>query len=177
MIACIIVTAFFALVTAKFFARQGYCAGGPRGWHPGWGRHHRGGPWGRHGMSRRSGWIWAALARLDLSPAQEKVVRAELDLLKRRARGMREETSQTRADLARAVRGEEFEEGALASMFIRHDERLHDLRGDLAGALGRIHAVLDEDQRQRLADLLERAPARGWGGPYRGHAPGEPAEL
>jgi len=121
--------------------------------------------------------MWAALARLDLSPAQEKVVRAELDMLKRRGRTLRDEGGQSRADLARAVRGEEFEEGALASMFIRHDERMHDLRGDLAGAIGRIHAVLDPEQRARLADILERGPSRSWGGPYRGFSPTDTADI
>jgi uncharacterized membrane protein len=178
MIGCIILTAGLAIVAAKVLSRRGLCAGGPFGWHhhprSGWHGHHRdrtGGSWGGFGMGRRGTWVWAALARLDLSPAQEKVVRAELGGLKKKAAAAREEGRQSRADVARSIRGEEFEEGALASMFIRHDDRLHDLRGDLAGALGRIHGVLDEDQRKCLADLLERGPSRPFGGPFRGYQP------
>ncbi len=112
--------------------------------------------------------MWAALARLDLSPAQEKVVRAEVDKLRDKARGLRDEGQATRGDMARAIRGETFEEGALADMFVRHDDRMHDLRGEVAGALGRIHAVLDPQQRERLADLLEEGPRGLWRGMRRG---------
>jgi len=39
----------------------------------------------------------------------------------------------------------------------------------LAGALRRIHAILDPRQRERLAEILSRGPRYrgGWGGPYR----------
>jgi uncharacterized membrane protein len=112
--------------------------------------------------------MWAVLARLDLSPAQEKVVCTEVDRLRDKARGLRDEGQASRADMARAVRGESFEEAALADMFVRHDDRMHDLRGELAGALGRVHAVLDPEQRERLADLLEEGPRGLWQGRRRG---------
>jgi hypothetical protein len=177
MIGCIVFTAFLAVMAVKFFHHRRLCGAGPHGWHrhP-WGWHGRhwdlGGPWHGFGPGPRSEgrWMWAVLARLDLSPAQERVVRSELETLKQKLKAARGEGAQSRSDLARAVRGEDFEEGALASMFIRHDERLHDLRQDLGGALGRIHAVLDPAQRERLADLIERGPSRmAWGGPYREH--------
>ena len=173
MIGCIVLSAFLAVMAVKFMAHRHGCAhawGGP------WGGGHRHGRWHGHGPHGhgdrgfgRGGWMWVALARLDLSPAQEKVVRAEVETLKQKAKAMRDEAGQSRADIARSVRGEEFEEGALASMFIRHDDRLHGLREDLGGALGRIHTVLDPAQRERLADLIERGPRHqhGWGGPYR----------
>ena len=146
-------------------AGRGGCGGGPR-----WARHghHRHGP-GHHQRGRGPGaWMWSALGHLDLSPAQEKLVRTEARALADKARGLKDEGARSRADMARAVAGEEFEEGALASMFIRHDDVMRELREDLAGALGRIHTVLDPAQRQRLAELLERG-RRGplGGGPYR----------
>jgi uncharacterized membrane protein len=173
MIGCIVLTAVLSVLAVKFLVhhRHGRCGG----WHGGhW---HRGG-WRGPGEGRgfgRGGWTWLLLSRLDLSPAQERVVRSEIDTLRQKAKAAREEAGQSRADIANAVRGEEFEEGSLASMFIRHDERLHGLRGDLAGALGRIHAVLDPAQREKLAELIERGPwrARRGGGPYRD----APAEL
>lgn len=175
MIGCFALSAFLALVAFKLVRhRRMCCAGGPP-WaggglhHHGGHHHHRRGPW-RGGGGR--GFMWAALARLDLSPAQEKVVRAEVEKVKDKARTLEEEARASRGDMARAIRGESFEEGALADMFVRHDDRMHDLRGEVAGALGRIHAVLDPEQRERFADLLEKGPRAAWGGaeggPYRG---------
>jgi uncharacterized membrane protein len=111
--------------------------------------------------------LWHALERLDLTPAQEKVVKGEVDQLKDKARSLRDEGKSARDDMARSIRGESFEEETLAAMFIRHDDILHGLRGDLAGALGRIHAVLDPAQRERLADIIASGPRGPWGGPYR----------
>ncbi|HWM84693.1 MAG TPA: periplasmic heavy metal sensor [Kofleriaceae bacterium] len=169
MVGCIILTAFLAVMAVKFLHRHNRCADGPWSWGgpwagPGGGRWH--GPEARHGGPGRSRWMWTVLARLDLSPAQEKVVRAELQTLKQKARSVRDEGSQSRADMARAVRGDDFDENALADMFVRHDDRLHGLRQDLGGALGRIHTVLDPAQRERLAEMIEKSPAV-WGGPYR----------
>jgi uncharacterized membrane protein len=173
MIGCIILTAFLAVMAVKFIGHRRHCWGGG---HRHWGG-PSGGPWGGpwHGFgpgpsSEHVGnrWGYWLLARLDLSPAQEKVVRAELHTLKQKARTLRDETTASRADMARAVRGEDFEEDALASMFIRHDDQLHNLRQDLGGALGRIHSVLDPAQRERLAEMIEKGPrGAAWGGPYR----------
>lgn len=171
MIGCIVLTAVLSVLAVKFlFHRRLYGLAGHCG-------HHHGGGWRGHWRDAggwrgpgagRGGWMWLLLSRLDLSPAQERVVRSELETLKQKVKAAREEGAQSRADVARAVRGEEFEENALADMFVRHDERLHGLRGDLAGALGRIHAVLDPAQRERLAEIIERGPRRARrGGPYR----------
>ncbi len=143
--------------------------------------HHRHHAWagGCHGRrGRRGGWghhrSWDdrghrgpedLLDRLDLSPEQEKAVRTEVRTIIDQVGGLRDERDRTRSDLARAVRGD-FDEVVLGEMFARHDERLEKLRGDLTGALGRIHAVLEPAQRERLADLIERGLHRGFG-PYR----------
>lgn len=165
MIGCIALTAFLGLMAFKLIRHRHACAGGHGRWHggPPWARHHH---HHRHGGGRAT-WLWHALARLDLTPAQEKVVKSEVDQLKQKARGLKEEGTSARADMARSIRGESFEENALAEMFIRHDDLMHGLRGDLAGALGRIHAVLDTAQRERLADLIESGRRRPWAGPYR----------
>jgi hypothetical protein len=111
------------------------------------GAHACGHPRGRWRGFR--GPLYVLFERLDLTPAQEKVVRAEVDRLRERAR---------------ALRGDSLDETALADMFVRHDDRLRELREELGGALGRIHLALDERQRERLADLVERGFGRG---PYR----------
>lgn len=186
MIGCIVFAGFLGFFAVGLL-RHRRCAA-PHGWAgPPWGRRGRGaghwmGPWinepGEPGAAGgpdsghrrgRGTWMWAALSRLDLSPAQEKVVREEVQKVKDKARSFRDEGSKMRGDMARSVRGEEFEEGALADMFIRQDDRMHALRDELAGALGRVHTVLEPDQRERLAELLEKGPGRGgpWAGPYR----------
>ena len=163
MIGCIALTAFLALMAFKFLHHRRMCAAGGPPWAHHGHHHHR----GHRGGGRRH-MMWAVLARLDLTPAQEKVVRAEMDRLREKARGLKDEGAASRGDMARAVRSEIFDETALADMFVRHDDRLHDLRGEVAGALGRIHAALDPEQRERLADLIEEGPRGLWRGMRRG---------
>jgi uncharacterized membrane protein len=146
-----------------------------RGWHGGnpWhGNPWGGNPWGGNpwAMRRFGRWrLYQAMAALDLSPAQEKLVRTELGALKERVRALRPELRQTRDDVARAVGGATFDRGALDGAFARHDQAFADVRGAFAGALERIHAALDDHQRERLAEMLGRAHggAGPGGGPYR----------
>ena len=148
------------------------------GWHgaAGHGRHWHG-PGHGHGPSWRRGWgrrgvEYRLLAELDCSPAQEKLVREELRGLVAIARGMRDEREQSREDLARAIAGHELDRAALVEMFTRHDRRLVELRAALTASLERVHAVLDERQRERLAELVRGGLGGRWvggggGGPYR----------
>ncbi|HTM22142.1 MAG TPA: periplasmic heavy metal sensor [Kofleriaceae bacterium] len=106
------------------------------------------------------------LYRLNLTQEQEKVVRTEVRKVVDAVRGLRDERDQTRGDLARSVRGDGLDEVALGEMFARHDEKLEGLRNEVVGALGRVHAVLEPGQRERLADLIESGLRRGFG-PYR----------
>jgi hypothetical protein len=58
-------------------------------------------------------------------------------------------------------------------MFTRHDKRLVELRAALTATLERVHAALDERQRERLSELVRGGLAGRWargaggGGPYR----------
>jgi len=134
-------------------------AGPPWGGPP-WGHHHR--HWRRHAR------LYATLAELDLSPAQEKLVRNEVSQLAERLRALRPELGQTRDDVARAVGGAVFDKGAIEGAFGRHDAALAELRTAVLGALERIHEALDDHQREHLAEIVGRAGHRGWGaGPYR----------
>src|SRR5690349_13263882 len=153
--------ALFGLAVGRRALWRRACADGygppPWGWH---GHHHRGGPWGwhghhghHHGHGRRS-WLWAVLERLDLTPAQEKLVRTELDQIVERVRNLRGEAKAARGDLGRAVSGETFDRAALDAMFERHDVALVELRAAIVGALGRVHEALDSRQREALSELL-----------------------
>lgn len=147
---------------------------GGMGMHHGWhgGGWHGHGPWGGGGpwaMRRMGRWrLYAAMSALDLSPAQEKLVRTELGALKERARSLRPELRQTRDDVGRAVGGQTFDRGAIDGAFARHDQALGEMRGAITGALERIHAALDDQQRERLAEMLGGARRGGPdAGPYR----------
>jgi len=133
-----------------------------------WG-HDGGFPRGRRG--RRGGFrAWGferALDALDVSPEQEEVIRRELRTLRERKSTLYDEVERTRADVVAALRKDTLDEDALADVYVRHDELLSALRSDVVGAFGRIHAVLDDDQREYLASWLERGRGRRHDGPYR----------
>ena len=70
-----------------------------------------------------------------------------------------------------AMRAATFDEVLFGDLFSRHDTALESIRKSVVGALARTHDALDERQRARLADLVERGPAifrrRSWGfGPF-----------
>jgi hypothetical protein len=154
-----------------------------RRWHGygGWGHGYGGacagrggwddGPWAGphdHGFRRARGfgplgWLFR---RLDATPEQERVIRAEVEAFLEKGAELKRELRLSRDDVANAVRAESFDEEVMGESFARQDDRIKDMRGAFVGALARIHDVLDERQRRRLADLLDSAPMRRFG-PYR----------
>ena len=96
-------------------------------------------------------------ARLEATPEQERVMRDELEQLYEQARGLRRELRLSRDDVATAMRGESFDEEVMGESFARQDEELENLRKAFVGALARIHDVLDDRQRRRLAEGLAQA--------------------
>jgi uncharacterized membrane protein len=149
-------------------------AGPGRGWH-GHGHWHghgwRGGGWVRRGMEYR------LLAELDCSPAQEKLVREELRGLVELVRGMRDEREQSREDLARAIAGQQMDRAALMEMFTRHDKRLVELRAAITASLERVHAALDDKQRERLAEMVREGLGGRWRGRHAGGGHGGPYRV
>ncbi|HVH46626.1 MAG TPA: periplasmic heavy metal sensor [Labilithrix sp.] len=153
---------------------------------PGWARHgggcrgeagedghgHRGwGRWGGFGRGPgRSFWLRGLFARLDTTPGQEREIRAAIEEFQTAARGAKDGLKDARADLARAIGSETFDEVAVAEASARVDGATSHVKDALTAALKRAHGVLDAHQRQRLAELLTNGPGfgrRGWGSPYR----------
>ena len=130
----------------------------------GWGHHHHYG-WGGGGPGRRG--LYMALARLDASPAQERAIVGEVDHLKARLWTAKGNVKDARGDLAAAVRGPILDDAALGAVLGRVDGATGEARGAILEALRNIHAVLDDKQREHLADLLDKGWWRGGGGPYR----------
>jgi hypothetical protein len=169
----------FGLIKVLRHGRGGGWRGGACGsrMHGGWGHHHHGG-WGRHGGWQGGGgggndfWLRGLYQKLDATPGQEKVIRAAVDEIKEAVSGAKGELEASRRDIAKAVRTGAVDEVQLGELFARHDEKLRDVRKAFVGALAKVNEALDEDQRKRLADMLEGGFGRfgGFGGPYReGH--------
>lgn len=126
-----------------------------------WRHHHgRGGRWSWRGRMR---WVFE---RLDTSPGQEKVFVKAADELTEAFEKLRDEFGPTRAALAQALRGEQFDGASLRELHEKHDALIANLRETLRTSLAQAHEALDPRQRRELADLIEH----GWGYGYRGHA-------
>lgn len=137
----------------------------------GWGRDERG-SWGGGHRERRGfppfrggfrGWgprAWMSMLseRLDLTPAQEKVLFQSFEEVRDTMRKQRGELSETRKDVARAFRAPSFDAVLLGDVFGRHDSKMDEVRKAVVGALARLHEALDERQREKLAQILEE----GW---------------
>lgn len=145
-------TACLLGLTATFAQRRHerhHCYGGHRGRGFRFGR-------GRFLLNR-------LLDRLDTTPGQEKVIREAVDTLFEDVREARSELHATRADVARAVREETLDRGAIDGVFERHDQVIDRVRQNALDSFGKVHETLDERQRKILAELIEAGPfARGF---------------
>jgi Spy/CpxP family protein refolding chaperone len=154
-----------SLIGLIYVLRGGACG---RGFHShGFGhhRHHRG--FGRWGWGRGY-WLGSLFERLDPTREQEREIRSALDELFDAGRAFRNDVFDTRADVARAMRAEAFDETLMGDVLSRHDDALDKLKKAMVGSLAKVHAVLDSRQRAHLADFIESGSRRGFGGPYRG---------
>ena len=137
---------------------HGYgCHGhGHHGWH---GHHHGGRGWraGRYYM----------MARLGATPAQEKVIREEMDRMRDRARIARDDASAARADLAEVLRAERFDKARFDAALGRVDAAWAELKKSAADSAARVHETLDQRQRDLLADFLAERRGGPSFGPFR----------
>jgi Spy/CpxP family protein refolding chaperone len=122
------------------------------------------GGWGGHRGGRQF-FLSFLFDRLETTPAQEKVIVGALEELREAAWAQRGEMRKTRVDVAAAVRSPSFDETRMGELFARHDTAIEAMRRASVGAIGKVHAVLEDRQRERLADLIEAGPAAiRWGG-------------
>lgn len=122
-------------------------------------------PWGRRGFGGPGSFLRSILERLDATPAQERVIASAVQEVQGEASKSRGELRRSRADLAKAIRGPNFDEVLFGELFARHDEAIETMRKSVFGAMARVHEALDEQQRARLADLIESG--RGAFRPFR----------
>lgn len=123
----------------------------------------------RHGFGRR-GILNRLFSRLETSPSQEKLIVGAVEEVELAVRGLRPELDATRADIARVLTEEQFDEERLGAVFARHDDAVRQIQRAIAGALAKVHGALDHHQRAELATLVEQRMFGRFGrrsGPYR----------
>jgi Spy/CpxP family protein refolding chaperone len=150
--------------------RHALAHGGGCGRWGGWNHHHHGGwyGYGGYGGGRGDGWLRFVSARLDTTPAQERVIQREVTGLVETARDARRNAFSGKADLARAIGSPVFDADAATAGFAGVTKAVDDLRARAVEALRNIHAVLDDEQRKQLAELVDSGHWRFAGrGPYR----------
>ena len=105
--------------------------------------------------------------RVDATPAQEKAMRDAFNEVRTQADGVWAEVSAARSEVARAFRQPELDPEVIVGELNRPDDALAELRRSVAGRIAELHTILDPDQRETLADMLERDFRRPRRGPYR----------
>jgi hypothetical protein len=96
--------------------------------------------------------------RLQTTPTQERAMSDAVDEFMGEVRTLENEGKQTRADLAAAMRKPNFDEVLLGELYARHDTAIEKLRKAFVGLAAKVHDTLDEEQRDRLAALIEQGP-------------------
>jgi hypothetical protein len=96
--------------------------------------------------------------RLDATPAQERAMAAAFDEFRDEARGLRDEVGSSRKDVAAALRKPSFDEVQMGELYARHDSAIEKLRKAFVGMMAKVHDALEEPQRERLAQIIERGP-------------------
>jgi len=162
-----IIVGSIALFGLARFARHRHChAHGHHAFH----HHHGPSPRGRFARRARRRAFGAGVDYLveavDATPEQEETIRDAAREFATTARQWRGERTRTRDDLATTLRAEDVDAEMMGDMFSRHDDALRDLRGAFVGLVAKIHAVLEPDQREELARMIESGRPLRWG-PYR----------
>lgn len=123
------------------------------------GRGHRGrrGPFGGRFQSRFLGFLFD---ELQTSPSQEQVVREVAEELFDKRKTLKKTASQLRENLGAAFRDSDLDVDKLGSAFSQYDELVQEARDTITDALTKVHTVLDDEQRRRLARFIERGFAR-----------------
>jgi hypothetical protein len=114
--------------------------------------------------------IRRVLSRLETTPTQTQALREAVKEFRQGTKGVKGEAERTRADLATALRGPSIDAEAMGELFARHDSALDVLRKAFVGMTMKVHDILDETQRERLAQLIELGP-RWFRGPMASSTP------
>jgi hypothetical protein len=117
------------------------------------------------GRMRKRFVVRAILEHVRATPAQERVIAGAFDEFReemKRAGGG--EGRRTRQELIDALRRPTFDGVVLGEQFARHDTMIEAVRKSFVGLVAKIHDALEPEQRDRLAELIERGPRSFFGG-------------
>jgi uncharacterized membrane protein len=121
----------------------------------------------RHRHGKRM-FVRAILEHVRATPAQERIIGAAVeefaDELKKTTGG---EGRRSRQEIVDAFRKPSFDGVMLGEQFARHDTAIESARKAFVGLVAKLHDALEPEQRERLAELIERGPrfgrwTRGW---------------
>jgi hypothetical protein len=111
--------------------------------------------------------LGSLLAQLRATATQERVIRTAFDEFRAEMKEVGGgEAKKTRQDIGAAMRTPQFDEVFMGELFARQDSAIEKTRKAFVGLMARVHDVLDEEQRGRLANLVEKGPRfwrRGFG--------------
>jgi hypothetical protein len=171
---CFLLGGLTAFALARLALHRRWCWRGHHGHRGPFGRvrrwhHHDWDPDDDPGLGQRRGrpyFLRYLSDRLDATPAQERAMAAAFEEFRGEARGLRDEVASSRKDVAAALRKPSFDEVLLGELYARHDTALEKLRKAFVGMMAKVHDALEEPQRERLAQIIERGP----GGFFSGEA-------
>jgi hypothetical protein len=116
------------------------------------------------GRMRKRFVVRAILEHVRATPAQERVIGAAFEdfreELKKASGG---EGRRSRQEVIDAFRRPTFDGVVLGEQFARHDTLIESARRSFVGLVAKVHDALEPEQRDRLAELIERGP-RFFGG-------------
>lgn len=120
--------------------------------HADYGHHHpHGYGWGRR---RSRHFLFGLFQELDATPGQEKAILKLVNSFSERLRETLPGLSAVRKELAAALGGDVLDTAALDAVFLRNTELFVKLSHELQKGLAEVHATLDSEQRQLLAQAL-----------------------
>ena len=105
--------------------------------------------------------------RLDLTPEQQTKLDAVKDAMVEGRRAFREERAKTFDKIIAEVRKSEMDEGAVLALVQERTSRIDMIAPRVAGPVIEFHKSLDDEQREKIVNLLEAMRDWGWG--RRGH--------
>jgi hypothetical protein len=101
-----------------------------------------------------SGFVRALRDRLRATRGQEKAFDEAVTKLRGAIGEARARMNEARDDIARAVRGDAFDDTAFDAAARRIEEAMRSIHGATRSALVDLHDRLDERQRETLSDLI-----------------------
>jgi hypothetical protein len=125
------------------------------------------GPGGGDHKGFRGPGRWALrglFSRLEATPSQQRTIEAAVSEFFASTEKLKEGWKKARTDLAAVLRSAQLDDAQLHAAFAGQDILFEQTRASATALLTRVHATLDEEQRRRLAEMLEsgRPWSRAW---------------